>query len=1288
MSLINRLFSIRVTKIMLAVVCFILLALVIWYLSPFVGFGETRPLENIEPRVILIVISLVLSIGLWFEAPLLIMALLAFSCAVWIMGPYILMGASYPLSSINRRMIVIGFTIIIALFYGAWKLIVALKRNPKFLDKFIKDEKVKEDYNQAEIFSIIRTANNYIKNANKSASQLKQFFLPEKFLSDLPWYMVIGTENAGKTSSVLSSGQSFPDPDQLKRIASETVTTANCECWYSNDALFLDTAGKYISDADNNNNEWSNILNGIKKYRSIKAINGIIVNISVSDVVGRNKAELYDLSAKIRARLDDTRKVLGIHFPVYVLVSKVDQLSGFSEYFRILTEQEREQIWGVTFPYGEGMKMPASNLRERVDAELVLLEKRIEEKMTLRQQEELNLSDRKIMYSFPQDFRVLSHEISEMLQNIFFTSRYNEGKDFTSLRGLYFVSNNQPEKVYLSNNRTLIKKWDSFVHRRSDKAIESITIKHNDADFSVAENVYGRHYFLKTLFSEIIVKDAHLVRHNLSAESKYRFRNILIHCSCILLTVWLINGFFHSYYNNDGYLYNVSEKVGVLESKIEEFEKTNNADLIPTLLSMAQYMPEYNDLDVDNPPLNFRFGQYVGGAIASDSGSLYHYFLQKLLFPSVQNAALEKLQNTLLAEDNNNIYIALKTYLMLNGKGKFDKKFLIDTITQSWDDSGKILPYGDKEIFIAHLDNLFDMPEWGHYTHPIDTDLVAQARDVLGRISLSDRLYERIKSIMQEEAPENLTLDKMTEGKANQIFTLDETNQHATSIPGLFTYVGYHQVFKKKITSLLTRLNNEDGWVMESKHNTSLAEFSSTRMHAELGLLGSAMLANAKRIDPIKQKVMQRYYDEYTQRWGQFLSDVRLNSSHSQNPNGQLALSFDLHRLRTMVSSDSPLVNLAQRAVEETTLSAMQNEELIDSRSSNTRLLQNANKTNQLLVSLEKKRLWEGVDSHFSTLREFVTGSTRPNEKMGSSSTTGSRLRNIMGVLHDQYTLFVLSDNALKNGNMPTLSDTGLKISADSQTWPDPLKNIVEPLLNGAYKKVNHLVISESNKKIEADLGEICRNTIEGRYPFSRSPEEVRIRDFEHFFAPGGLAEIFFKNNLADKVNTSVKPWRYKSDLDENNSSTLSTFEQAQDIRNTFFQNGESKQVSLNFSISLPYMAPTITQVSMYFDGAAMDYSHGPVAPETFTWPGSRAGSIVSMTAQPRTADNLSGLVFTGPWALFHWMDSVKKIENSSSANPVLVFSLSNRRVDVEASGITYDDQLITRLLRDFRCPG
>lgn len=1285
MSFINRLFSIRATKAMLTVAFFILLALTIWYFGPFFGFGETRPLENAEPRIILIVLSLLFSISIWTRFPLIIMSLLALCCAVWIMGPYILTGESYPLKSVNSRVIFIGCILLVGLFYGAWKLIVALKKNPKFLDKFIKDETVNEDYNQEEIFSKIQKAQNKIKNAGQNSSRLKRFFLPERFLSDIPWYLVIGTDNAGKTASLLSSGQSFPDPEQLKNVANETIPTTNCECWITNDALFLDTAGKYISHS--NDNEWKNILNGIKKYRSMKAINGIIINISVSDVMGRSTADLYALSAKIRARIEDTRLTLGVHFPVYMLVSKVDQLSGFSEYFRVLTEQEREQIWGVSFPYGEELIKPTSNLRKEIDTELALLENRIEEKMTLRQQEEVNLSDRKRMYSFPQDFRILSKAISETLQNIFFTSRYDENKGSTNLRGLYFLSSKQPADIFMLNNNTLVNKCNNHVHQRTSNAVESVKRESKNSDFLFTENAYDRHYFLKNLFSDIIVKDLYLVRHNLSAESKYRFKNILIHFSCILLTVWLANGLYNSHYNNKSYLNHINEKVISLEENILSFEKTGNVALIPVLLSMAQYLPEYETLNVDNPPLNFRFGQYTGWDITSSSVSLYQYFLQKLLLPNVQNEAREKLQKTLTTENNNEIYAALKTYLMLNGTGKLNKEYLISAITQDWDDSGKISLYIDKEIFIDHLTNLFDLADWRHYAQPIDNDMVVQARTILGRFPLSDRLYERIKLIMKNDAPENLTLSNMMDGKSSKIFTMDESGGDTNSIPGLFTYSGYHQIFKKKISSLVRKLSDEDNWIMEGKHNSSLAEFSSKRLHSESGLLGSAMLTAAKRLDPVKQDIMQRYFDEYTQRWSEFLRHIRLSSNGPQRRNGQLALSFDIYLLRTVVASDSPLVRLAQRAVQETTLSALHHEELLDTRSPNTQVVQNAIKANNLLIELEKKRVREGVDRHFSSLREFVTGSVHSDEKTGSTATVGGRLRSIMGILHDQYTLLVISDNALKNGNMPALSEAGLKISAESQTWPDPLRNIIEPLLDGAYKKVNHLVISESNKNIGTSLGKICRNTLEGRYPFATSPQEVRLRDFERFFAPGGLVDTFFMKNLADKVNTSVKPWRYKRERDEQDSTTLKTFEQAQAIQDIFFQNGESKKMSVNFTISVPYMAPAITQLSMNFDGSTLDYTHGPVTPASFTWPGHQTGSLISISAQPGMAEKSSSMTFAGPWAIFHWIDSVKKVEHSLSANPVLVFSLDNRRVDIEASGITYDDRLMTSLLRHFRCP-
>lgn len=357
--------------------------------------------------------------------------------------------------------------IFLAFIYGVWKLLLALNNNPNLLDTLFTSKEVKPDPHANELNAVIRDAVDYIKKINKDAPYFQRLFQPKKLLQDLSWYMVIGTKGAGKTSAILNSGQNFPRPEQLNLVCKESTPTESCECWFANQALFIDTAGKYVDDAHSDVPGWQGLLKSIRKYRPVKTLNGVIITVSVPDVMGRSKAELYDLSAKIRSCLDDTRKLLGVRFPVYVLVTKLDQLNGFAEYFRILTEQEREQIWGVTFPYGDNMKTAVTELRHLVESELSLLEHRIERNMTMRQQEEYENGDRKRMYALPQDFRLLNQGVAEILQNIFFTSRYDENQNYSAMRGVYFSSSHQPENSAMVNNGTLIQKWRGFINNRN-----------------------------------------------------------------------------------------------------------------------------------------------------------------------------------------------------------------------------------------------------------------------------------------------------------------------------------------------------------------------------------------------------------------------------------------------------------------------------------------------------------------------------------------------------------------------------------------------------------------------------------------------------------------------------------------------------------------------------------------------------------------------------------------------------------------------------------------------------
>jgi len=1288
MSSLNRLFSIRFTKKLMIIACYLLIIASIWFLGPFLGFGETRPLEKIDARVVFIAVALICLIGRWLSVPIFILAAITLCSLIWVITPFLLIGNYYPFLGVMPRVIAIACIIFITSLYAGWRLLLAIRKNPKLLDSYIIDKGSKSEQHVTEIAAVIRNAAKYIKSIHKNVSRWRFFFTSKGSLNELPWYMVIGPEGAGKTSVILSSGQDFPLPEQLNRVCKESLPTKNCECWFANDALFIDTAGKYLENTQAHNPEWDTLLKSIKRYRPIKAINGVIVTISASDIMGRNKTELVDLSSKIRARLDELRNVLGVRFPIYVLMTKLDQIPGFVEYFRTLTSEEREQVWGVTFPYGEEMNASVAELREHVVAELILLENRIESDMNIRQQEEYETADRKKMYSLPQDFRALSQGVADVLQNIFSVSRYDETQRYTTLRGIYFTSSNQPANVSLLNNNSLIQKWRNYADHKKTSSIASLSQHVDDAEMLVTDIAYGRQYFLKKLFSEIIIKDAGLVRYNLKVESQYRFQNIFGHALCIVAAIFLLNSIFNSYHNNTRYLRAIDVKVDDLDNGLQGFVKTSNESLLPSLLKMSMTLPEFTDLNVLNPDLGFRYGLYTGAGIAKDSDGLYHYLLQRLLFPLIQKSASDFLQNSVFEGDNGaDIYNKFKLYLMVFNDGKFDQKYMVNNITQQWEASGKIEPYEEKSIFVSHLNNLFGHPNWEIYGQPMDAELVKYVRSVIDKKTLATRLYERIKVIAQADAPTNLTLNKMTGEQTSEILTVTNTNLKNNGIPGLFTYTGYHQVFKKKLNDSVGKLHGEDNWIMGKKDDSSFSSVS--------GLAGKA---KAQWADPVKDEVLNLYLREYTYQWKMLLSSIQLKSDRSIQSKKGAGLSFDIYALHSLVSPDSPLVNLTKQVVKETTLAKQENS-IVDVPNApdvpnvsrlNSRTLNNAAKINNVLAFRDKKMLVEGVDRHFSALREFVSGSSQSTQISGRDETAnGTQLTTLLGMLRDQYTQLVIADNAIKDGDTsPPLSDSGEKLSVASTTWPEPFRNIIEPLLIGAHKRINHKIVSNSNKTIELNLGNVCKKTLEGRYPFSDSRQEVNVSDFEHFFAAGGLADEYFNKNLADKVDTSVHPWRYKGNLDDEDYRNLEVFEQADKIRRAFFQDDGSKKMAINFTLDIPYMDPSITQLNLNIDGGNMRYAHGPVTPSFFTWPGSRSGAIVYLTVKPAVSPATSSVMKTGPWALFHWIDRAQKVKTSAIGKKLLTFRLDNRRVDIDTSGLTYDGDLSMKLLKNFRCPG
>ena len=263
------------------------------------------------------------------------------------------------------------------------------------------------------------------------------------YVYQLPWYIMIGPPGSGKTTALLNSGLKFPLADTLGREPIHGVGgTRNCDWWLTEDAILLDTAGRYTtqdSDAELDRQGWSGFLNLLKQYRPLQPINGVIVTLSLEDVATRDPAERLANAQAIRARLGELTRAFGSRFPVYVLLTKADLIAGFVQFFDAYSRTDREQVWGMTFPLDDG-KPDTQGSAASFDSEFDLLLTRMNAIVLERLQQETDIQRRGLIFGFPLQVATLKEPLHDILEEIFTTSKFDQRP---LLRGIYFASGTQ-----------------------------------------------------------------------------------------------------------------------------------------------------------------------------------------------------------------------------------------------------------------------------------------------------------------------------------------------------------------------------------------------------------------------------------------------------------------------------------------------------------------------------------------------------------------------------------------------------------------------------------------------------------------------------------------------------------------------------------------------------------------------------------------------------------------------------------------------------------------------------
>jgi type VI secretion system protein ImpL len=1040
----------------------------------------------------------------------------------------------------------------------------------------------------------------------------------QQHLYNLPWYAFIGAPGAGKTTALINSGLRFPLADRLGREAVKGVGgTRNCDWWFTDEAVFLDTAGRYTtqqSDRDVDAAAWKNFLQLLKKSRPRRPINGVLVTVSVGDLLQQSPAEREAHAQALRARVQELYQELGVRIPVYVLVTKGDLLAGFSEFFSTLGKEERAQAWGFSLPYGKVGLDPAA-----MSAELQRLEGRLYDRLPERLEEERDPARRALLYGFPQQFALLRDRLVQFVDAAFAPTRFEAPLLF---RGVYFTSGTQ-EGSPIDRIMGALARGLGFERR-----------------LLPPQQASGRSYFLTRLLREVVFPEAGLAGFDLRWERRRQWLQTGAIAACVAALALATLAWWVSASNNRRYLAEVTSQLVDVQKQVTAVRAGARSDLtalLPTLTGV-RVLAETRATTDGSVPWSWRFGLYQGGKLEAASGAAYRRMLQDTFLPSLATY-LEQYLRVEAPGSLDESYEALKTYLML-----YDPKHLDPEAVWRWYQTRGDQLLGSEagpKALKVHFDALYDRG-WVDPTVPRNDALVARVRTVIGRDSLANRVYGRLKREPIQDLKDFTIADKAGP-KGMLVFERESRQPLTKGVPGLYTKDGYYRHFTGRVETTTLQLAEEETWVLGAARSTLASTPGAT------------------------EAVRRLYLEDYRRIWRQFISDITIVRDRD--------LPKTIEITRVLSAPDTPLKALMKAIERETSLSAADKEGLggLAGRAQDMASRARQTVTGTPAGSLEKSL----VDDQFEDIRKFVSG---------PGGNAPPPIDGLVQLLNDVFQWLVAAKTALDTGQSLPQTDTANKLLAEASRQPEPLRSMLESLAKGGTRTTVGKTRERIDAELRAQVADFCVKATGGRYPFVRSSaQDVTPEDFARIFAQSGLLESFFQKYLAQHVDTGQKPWRFK-DPAMGQSVALAEFQRAQVIRDVFFRGGGSAP-SIQLEFKPVEMDASIQQFILDVDGKLVKYSHGPQISVPVQFPGPGGRSLVRASISPAPASGSSGIKFEGPWALFRMFDGVQIADTKQSERFVATINVEGRRTVFEIFASSVRNPFRLPELSQFRCP-
>ncbi|MDC5803555.1 type VI secretion system membrane subunit TssM [Vibrio europaeus] len=1096
--------------------------------------------------------------------------------AIWWAGPWLEIRGTKPLETLMARGTASALFVLLSLSgWGIWqwRKLQGFKSQQKREEQLKLDPiTVYEERQEAELNDVMQ--------------EMKQSLNTRNYLYSLPWYLVLGLENAGKTSLINRSGQNFALSSVMRASGQKSENPYSFDWWIGDESVLIDPDGELLTQGNRNEDNdgelerrlWLNFVNWLEKTRSRRPLNGIVLALDVSHLATSTASERKAYANLLRARIRELMETLATRLPVYITLTKLDLLYGFEPFFKHYSKSQRDEVLGFTFSLESVDNL--DHWLEEFSKDYGQFVSKINELFPHAVAEPLEQEERDAVYSFTRQMSGLQDILKEFFQDALSSDQFSTS---ALVRGAYFTS------VYQQGVPS-----NAF----GDSASRRYGLTHAVNKAQNAKN--STVYFTQQLFSNIIYPEAGLASDNFRVAKHKRRLMGLSFTACMVATVLLV-GTWHRYY-----LANVNQSDAVL-AKVNEYKAqypsnlslASQKDILEPLNKIRQATLEFGFFR-EKPRYISDFGLYQGHTIGPMVEDTYLNLLENRFLPLLMADVVVALEQ---ADNEEEKLAVLRVYRMMVDKSGRYKDYVLDYFGKYWQSAFA----GQKQVqgeLLDHLDyamrhtDLAGAREQGdefaeRVMKPYDRT-IANVQAELSTMPNDQRVYRNLKLNAQTVLGPAISIRNLV-GPIFDIVFEERVANSSLYIPQMLTKEGFESYFMPRSESV-SELALIDSWV--------------------LGQSKTAQFSEADK-QVLREKIRNLYVADYVNTWRAALNDIDMKYFGDINDAVMV--------LENLTGNVEPMQRLLRTLENNTQVIAG---------------LDPDSDAGEELLKSAKYKVASSIQSPFAELNLMLKPVGDQPAYINEVLASVDELKTYLKAIQESPDVGMAALDATKARVKLVSADPIYTLKRISSGLPRPLDSMVAKLADESWYVVKQEAIKHLEVRWYEDVYKPYYTKLASRYPFNtQSKKDVALEDFESFFAPKGTLDNFYNNQLKVFIEENIAVDEYDTAQSIIRPEVLAQIEQAQRIRQAFFN--RKGILDVNFSVEPLQLSGNKRRSVLNVDGQYLTYSHGPREGVELIWPNTLRDSAVSKVTLVPTKSNLSprSINIKGPWAFFRLLE-------------------------------------------------